>query len=153
MVLRGRLDPEQGQCHRQEAVAIRRSSRDRASSSSDPEGGAPMPTAGVRHRSGVTLFVAIAALLGASWLATSGVADAAFPGGAGKIVFTSGAKDSFDTSIWVMSADGTGRTQLTNFGPGAEGTPAWSPDGTTIAFVRRLDADGSFHIWTMDANG
>jgi hypothetical protein len=52
-----------------------------------------------------------------------------------------------------MAANGTGRTQLTNFGPGADRTPAWSPDGTQIAFVRRLDADGLDYVWTMDANG
>ncbi len=38
-----------------------------------------------------------------------------------------------DYNIYVMNADGSGITKLTN-GPGTEGFPAWSPDGTQIAF-------------------
>jgi Tol biopolymer transport system component len=35
--------------------------------------------------------------------------------------------------IFVMNADGSGVTRLTNF-EGDDGWPAWSPDGTRIAF-------------------
>jgi Tol biopolymer transport system component len=41
-------------------------------------------------------------------------------------------------------------TQLT-FEPSYEGDPAWSPDGTKIAFVS--DRDGNSEIYVMDANG
>jgi Tol biopolymer transport system component len=80
-------------------------------------------------------------------------ADAAFPGGSGKIVFAAASAGTTDYSIWVMDADGTDRTQLTNFGPGTDFSPRWSPDGTKIAFSRRLDADGETYVWTMDADG
>ena len=33
-----------------------------------------------------------------------------------------------------MNADGSGQTRLTN-NPAADGEPAWSPDGTKIAFT------------------
>jgi Tol biopolymer transport system component len=49
------------------------------------------------------------------------------------------------SGIWVMNANGSGQSQLTN---GTYDTaPAWSPDGTKIAF-RHLNA-----IWTMNPDG
>lgn len=43
-----------------------------------------------------------------------------------------------DYNIYVMNADGSGVTKLTD-GPGTEGFPAWSPDGTQIAFSSTQD--------------
>ncbi len=37
--------------------------------------------------------------------------------------------------VFVMNADGTGRTNLTN-GGGYNGHPSWSPDGARVAYVR-----------------
>ena len=52
-------------------------------------------------------------------------------------------------SIWTVGvAEGEAR-RLTN-GP-ADASPAWSPDGTTLAFVRA--ADGPPQIWLMPAEG
>lgn len=50
----------------------------------------------------------------------------------------------------VREAKGYTVTQLT-FEPGYEGEPAWSPDGSKIAFVS--DRDGNYEIYVMDANG
>ncbi len=43
-----------------------------------------------------------------------------------------------DYNIYVMNADGSGITKLTD-GPGTEGFPDWSPDGTQIAFSSTQD--------------
>ena len=59
--------------------------------------------------------------------------------------------------IWVMDADGTNQTNLTNTPDTNEGQPAWSPDGTKIAFTGPgdLNEDGVRlgDIYVMDADG
>jgi dipeptidyl aminopeptidase/acylaminoacyl peptidase len=52
--------------------------------------------------------------------------------------------------IFVMNADGSGVTNLTN-APGNDWQPAWSPDGTRIAFTSARG--GSHALWTMNADG
>ena len=49
--------------------------------------------------------------------------------------------------IYVMDADGTGQTRLTN-NAGLDGEPDWSPDGTKIAFDNSRDG-----IYVMNADG
>lgn len=48
-----------------------------------------------------------------------------------------------------MNADASGLTQLTT--DGNNGAPAWSPDGSRIAFVSVRD--GNTEIYVMNANG
>lgn len=50
-------------------------------------------------------------------------------------------------AIWAIKANGTGLRRLTD-GRELDSDPAWSPDGTTIAFVRFPHA-----IWLMNADG
>ncbi|MEX1263975.1 MAG: hypothetical protein WEE66_08590 [Actinomycetota bacterium] len=64
-------------------------------------------------------------------LAAVAPANAAYPGSNGKIAFTRSAEGTQD--VFVMSADGTGVTNLTN-GAIQALAPAWSPDGSQIAF-------------------
>ena len=49
---------------------------------------------------------------------------------------------TYDTNIWVVSADNTDKgahlTQVTT-NPGSDGSPAWSPDGKWITYVTQLD--------------
>jgi Tol biopolymer transport system component len=55
-----------------------------------------------------------------------------------------------DDDIYVMDADGTGITNLTD-DPAYDGRPAWSPDGTRIAFTS--DRDGDADIYVMNPDG
>ena len=52
--------------------------------------------------------------------------------------------------IYVMNADGSSQTNLTNDLPDDTG-PVWSPDGRQIAFV--FCRDGSYEIYVMNADG
>lgn len=56
--------------------------------------------------------------------------------------------------IFVMNADGSGRTNLISddpHRPAADTSPTWAPDGTHLAFVS--DRDGNLEIYTMSSNG
>ena len=67
---------------------------------------------------------------------------------ASKIAFTS-SRDG-NQEIYVMDADGSNQTNLTNHAANDE-SPTWSPDGTQIAFYS--DRDGPADIYVMDADG
>ena len=74
-----------------------------------------------------------------------------------KIAFTSGTglmvgMGKTYADIYAINIDGSGLTQLTR-DSGANGSPAWSPDGKQIAFVSNRDSDGKARIWLMNADG
>jgi len=71
----------------------------------------------------------------------------AFPGTNGKIVFTSQRDGG---GIFVMNADGSG-VQRINSRPSIN--PAWSPDGTRIAFSGYVAADDNYEIFVMNSDG
>ncbi len=68
----------------------------------------------------------------------------------GRITF--GSERDGNLEIYTMNADGSGdATRLTD-NPGKDGDPAWSPDGTKIAF--ETDRHGEhFEIYVMNADG
>lgn len=87
------------------------------------------------------------AFVGLPPLASPG-AEAVFPGANGKMAFTS--LRSGDFEVFVMNADGSGQTNLTNT-TALDSHPSWSPDGTRIAF--NSDRDGNFQVYVMNADG
>jgi Tol biopolymer transport system component len=99
----------------------------------------------------IPVFIAIsticAILLSSSFGTQSnqGAWAGTFPGENGKIAFARTVENSWE--IYVMNADGTGQTQLTN-NTGLDGHPDWSPDGTKIAFSNSQDG-----IYVMNADG
>ena len=66
----------------------------------------------------------------------------------GRIAFVS-TRDG-NAEIYVMNADGTGVTRLTDNTAG-DYNPAWSPDGKRIAFYSQRD--GNAEIYVMNADG
>lgn len=72
-----------------------------------------------------------------------------------KIAYTSNRdRSSTGLDIWVMNADGSSPTRLTN-AAGQNARPAWSHDGTKIAFssTRDTGALDKAEIWVMNADG
>jgi TolB protein len=70
-------------------------------------------------------------------------ASATFPGGNGKIAY------SDDKQIHLIDPDGSGHAQLT-FGEKRSRSPAWSPDGSKIAFLR---GNKPSSLFIMNADG
>jgi len=77
----------------------------------------------------------------------------------GKIAFSRQDQDGYP-HIWVMADDGTGQTMVGADPSGLmnDWDPAWSPDGSQLAFVRYEsvpgDPEGPFiDIWKMNSDG
>ena len=84
---------------------------------------------------------------------TSGDADNYLPSWSpdGKRIAYTSRPSSGVLQIYVMNADGTGQTDLTNGATASDWGPAWSPDGTKIAFTS--DRDGNREVYVMNADG
>jgi len=102
---------------------------------------------GVAVIAGLALFGGIIALSGS---APAGAGQ--FPGTNGKIVYSKYLNSCSCDNIWVMNADGTGDTQLTNTVWG-DFSPSWSPDGTRITFQTNRDGNGEVYVMNADGTG
>jgi hypothetical protein len=80
-----------------------------------------------------------------------------------KLAFVSDRDGRQKLEIWVINLDGTGLVRLTTntlHGSGASGEiygldlyPAWSPDGTLIAFASGRDIPGTPALFVMNSDG
>jgi Tol biopolymer transport system component len=86
-------------------------------------------------------------------VAIGGPAEATFPGSNGRIAFIT--VDQGCCEIATMEPDGSDVRQLTHFGPSSGAfDPAWSPDGTHLAFVlQHVEGNFTTQLWVMDADG
>src|SRR5687767_13321418 len=86
----------------------------------------------------------IALLVALAVTALPAVAEAAFPGQAGKIVF-----EGPNEKLWTQYQHGGELTQLTT-NDGFD--PAWSADGKRVAFIRAVQPDG-VEIFVINGDG
>jgi hypothetical protein len=102
------------------------------------------------------LVAASACLVLPGTLALGGPAFAAYPGANGKIAYEE--DNGVEPEIFVMNADGSGQTNLTN-DPGVppntvnDRDPVWSPDGTRIAFSRANQGHQNIYVMNADGSG
>jgi uncharacterized repeat protein (TIGR02543 family) len=101
----------------------------------------------------VALQLAAFLLVGMAWAAPAQAQTA------GVIVYEQyGGSDSDPQSdIWMMNADGTGQTNITNTPNFQEYDPELSPDGTRVAFmsnrVTETNQDGNYEIFSIALDG
>jgi len=69
-----------------------------------------------------------------------------------QIAFASGCGDFLVCDIYVINADGTGLTNLTNH-PATVGEWAWAPGGSRIAFESDRDGDPEIYVVNVDGSG
>ncbi|MCH8813600.1 MAG: PD40 domain-containing protein [Chloroflexi bacterium] len=67
-----------------------------------------------------------------------------------RIVFSTD-RDNDAGAVYIMNGDGSNPTRLTN-SPDGDNDPAWSPDGTQVAFTR-LHPPDNFEIYIVNADG
>src|SRR5207247_7012699 len=56
--------------------------------------------------------------------------------------------DGYETSLWVVSTDGASPPRRLTTGP-RDGTPRWSPDGSTLAFLRAKDGQPQLFLQSL----
>lgn len=112
-----------------------------------------------RHAVRLAVIAAVAAVAGFTALAVSASrpGDAAYPGANGHIAYAYGESYGYGGgSIWSANADGSAPVMLTN--SGSDRSPAYSADGSRIAFERKngvaaMNADGTGLTQLLEGGG
>lgn len=119
----------------------------------------------IRGRAAASLLVLFGSSLGLAGTARAAVpVDVLATAANGRIAFVASGPSTIpfgppeQTDIWVMNPDGTGRSNLTDSTDVDDMSPAWSPDGTRIAYISDsflstlmvMNADGSGKTAVID---
>src|SRR3989475_4420718 len=56
--------------------------------------------------------------------------------------------DGYETSLWVVSTDGASAPRRRTAGP-RDGAPRWSPDGSTLAFLRNKEGRPQLYLLSL----
>lgn len=70
----------------------------------------------------------------------------------GRSILFYSTRDQGDAEIYVMDSDGSDQRRVT-LSPDSDGSPAWSPDGLTIAFDSRRSADTEIYRMSVLGDG
>jgi Tol biopolymer transport system component len=97
----------------------------------------------------IAVLAALAAIMLVDLMPTA--ATAAFPGSNGRLAFWDFVGQP--PQIFTIDPDGTGRVRLTNTANALNSDPAWSADGSRIAFTRYSVGSGKNSLRLMDADG
>ena len=96
-------------------------------------------------------LLSVTAVLAAGLVLTALPAEPA-PVVNGRIAFNSSEVPFGPDDIYVMNADGSGRTNLTNH-PAEDFDADWSPDGRRLAFSRYEAGNGEVYVMNADGSG
>jgi dipeptidyl aminopeptidase/acylaminoacyl peptidase len=97
----------------------------------------------------IAVLISITLMIGAA-AAKLHPAEAAFPGGNGRIAYLHAAFPEFwEPQLYVMEPDGTDKTRISNAGYHYD--PAWSADGDKLTFAWADNSDSD--IWVARADG
>ncbi len=61
------------------------------------------------------------------------------------LVTVNGKHDGYETSLWVVGTDGASAPRRLTAGP-RDGAPRWSPDGSTLAFLRNKEGRPQLYL-------
>lgn len=70
--------------------------------------------------------------------------------GGGLVAFENEANGDYNFELWIMNADGSAQTRLTN-SPGYDGSPSFSPDRKKLLFTSTRDGDAQLFVLDLDA--
>ena len=96
------------------------------------------------------VFAALVVSL-AACLSLPALAGAAVPGANGRIVFATTPDNASSSELYSVAPDGSGLTRLT-WSFTTEQYPAWSPDGSRIAFQSFAEGRPSIHVMNADGS-